>query len=183
MTAPESLISKAPVKVHHLIILSLRGKDGCALGGRLFSFYTCSMSRWQFYFFTIFGLVAGLADQLIKGVLIQSSLINNRLALGLPVPFPPIVLLIILAGCIIIFGALGLTAFREREWLPAAAWAWLTFGTLGNFLDRLLVGGVVDYIPFLNWTKFNLSDVLIVAGVGLLLFSWRRGTRRLSSRT
>ncbi len=142
------------------------------------------MSRWQFYFFTLFGLATAVADQLIKGVLIRAMdlpqdvpvmpLINSRLALGLPVPFSPLVLLTILVLCVIIFGALGLTAFREREWLAATAWLWLTLGTLGNFLDRLMVGGVVDYLPFFNWTKFNLSDVLIVGGAILLLLSWNR---------
>lgn len=131
------------------------------------------VSSFLFYFFTLLGLGTAIADQLIKGVLV-SPLINSRLALGLPVPFPPMVLLGILIVCIILFGTFGLTAFREREWVPALAGAWLTFGTLGNFLDRLLVGGVVDYLPFLNWTKFNLSDVLIVVGVAILVFANRR---------
>lgn len=142
------------------------------------------MSRWQFYFFSLFALAAAVADQLIKGALIHSlslpltvpvsPLINSRLALGLPVPFPSAVLLGILAICAVMFGALGLTAFREREFTAATAWLWLTLGTLGNFLDRLMVGGVVDYLPFFNWTKFNLSDALIVGGVVALIVVKRR---------
>ncbi len=151
------------------------------------------MSRWQFYFFASLGLATAVVDQLIKGVLIQSldlpqdvpvsPLINSRLALGLPVPFQPLVLLGVLIVCVVIFGALGLTAYRRGEWIPGIAWSWLTFGTLGNFLDRLQVDGVIDYLPFLNWTKFNLSDVLIVGGMGLLLVSWRGGACRGSHPT
>ena len=46
-------------------------------------------------------------------------------------------------------------------------------GALGNFLDRLLLGSVVDFLAFrlgnYQWPDFNLADSAIVAGSGLLL--------------
>ena len=43
-------------------------------------------------------------------------------------------------------------------------------GALGNFIDRLLYGYVVDYIHLYKFPVFNLSDVMISLGVvGLLL--------------
>lgn len=46
-------------------------------------------------------------------------------------------------------------------------------GALGNFLDRLLTGSVVDFLAFrlgnYHWPDFNLADSAIVAGAGLLL--------------
>ena len=46
-------------------------------------------------------------------------------------------------------------------------------GALGNFLDRLLMGSVVDFLAFrlgsYHWPDFNLADSAIVAGAGLLL--------------
>lgn len=46
-------------------------------------------------------------------------------------------------------------------------------GALGNFLDRLLMGSVVDFLAFqfgsYHWPDFNLADSAIVVGSGLLL--------------
>lgn len=50
-------------------------------------------------------------------------------------------------------------------------------GGLSNWLDRVRLGGVVDYITIGNFPSFNLADVLITSGVGLLLIKkikWNR---------
>lgn len=44
-------------------------------------------------------------------------------------------------------------------------------GTLGNLVDRLRVGQVIDFIDLNFWPAFNLADVAITAGV--LLTLWR----------
>ena len=56
-------------------------------------------------------------------------------------------------------------------------------GALGNIVDRIVHGAVADFFSFhafgYHWYVFNLADVAIVAGVGILLydsFSDRRGT-------
>ena len=47
-------------------------------------------------------------------------------------------------------------------------------GALGNALDRLIVGGVIDYISLhafgYYWYIFNIADAAIVAGVVGLLY-------------
>jgi signal peptidase II len=53
-------------------------------------------------------------------------------------------------------------------------------GALGNLVDRARLGHVVDFIdvgisPTLRWPTFNLADVSIVVGTGLLL--WHLLTR------
>ncbi len=42
-------------------------------------------------------------------------------------------------------------------------------GAWGNLLDRLRWGHVIDFIEPSFWATFNLGDVMIVGGVGLLL--------------
>ncbi len=46
-------------------------------------------------------------------------------------------------------------------------------GALGNFMDRLLLGSVIDFLAFrvgsYHWPDFNLADSAIVVGSGLLL--------------
>ena len=44
-------------------------------------------------------------------------------------------------------------------------------GAVGNYIDRLFRGYVVDYIDFKVWPIFNFADVCIV--IGCILFSIR----------
>jgi len=43
-------------------------------------------------------------------------------------------------------------------------------GALGNLLDRVRFGSVVDFIDFKIWPVFNLADTAIVLGVAILAF-------------
>lgn|GEM_PF-486146 len=63
--------------------------------------------------------------------------------------------------------------------LPAEAW-WLYLalgsilaGAAGNFVDRLRYGYVIDFIDmhlgFMHWPTYNIADIAIAVGVGLLL--------------
>lgn len=41
-------------------------------------------------------------------------------------------------------------------------------GALGNLVDRVRFGHVIDYLDFRFWPVFNIADIAIVTGVGLL---------------
>ena len=43
-------------------------------------------------------------------------------------------------------------------------------GALGNLLDRLLYGGVLDFIDFHFWPAFNVADSAVTIAVILLLY-------------
>lgn len=43
-------------------------------------------------------------------------------------------------------------------------------GAVGNIIDRILQGSVVDFIDFGFWPVFNLADMAIVIGVIITLF-------------
>ena len=47
-------------------------------------------------------------------------------------------------------------------------------GAVGNVIDRLRLGAVVDFLDFhyrgLHWPAFNLADSAICVGVGVMLF-------------
>ena len=72
------------------------------------------------------------------------------------------------ALAILVWGTRGGPA-RER-WLSAAL-GLILGGTIGNLYDRLVFGGVRDFLYFyyIEWPVFNFADCCLVVGAGLLL--------------
>ncbi len=62
-------------------------------------------------------------------------------------------------------------------WLPTGL---LLGGALGNIVDRLREGAVIDFIKLPHWPAFNVADSAITVGVIALLFVMERNdaTRR-----
>ena len=44
-------------------------------------------------------------------------------------------------------------------------------GIFGNLMDRIIYHSVIDYLSFLDFPIFNLADICICVGVGLLIIS------------
>jgi signal peptidase II len=61
---------------------------------------------------------------------------------------------------------------RERAWWMTVVFGMLLGGTLGNLLDRLRQGRVVDFIDVgigdVRWWSFNVADSSFVVGVIIL---------------
>ena len=74
--------------------------------------------------------------------------------------------------------ALAIWMARSHTFLATVALGLIIGGAIGNGIDRLAYGAVVDFALFhieiggntLNWYVFNLADVAIVAGVAALLY-------------
>jgi signal peptidase II len=50
------------------------------------------------------------------------------------------------------------------------ALAFLTGGVMGNLVDRLHTGYVIDFLDFRVWPVFNLADTFICIGAALLAY-------------
>ena len=92
-----------------------------------------------------------------------------------------VILLAIMAVAMV---ALAVWLLRAQSRLVAASLGLIIGGALGNAIDRLAYGAVVDFALFhvtlggktFNWYVFNLADVAIVAGVAGLLYDTAFGT-------
>ena len=65
----------------------------------------------------------------------------------------------------------ALHAARPLLWLPVGM---LLGGAIGNLVDRVREGAVIDFIDPTFWPAFNLADASIVLGVLILLYSMER---------
>lgn len=48
--------------------------------------------------------------------------------------------------------------------------ALLIGGAIGNLIDRVKTGYVIDFIDFRIWPVFNIADIAIVIGVGIIIY-------------
>lgn len=95
--------------------------------------------------------------------------------------------LLLLAVTLSITAGLTVWLWRAGDRLTGAGLGFIVGGALGNAWDRYAYGAVADFFHFfldterwgrISWYVFNLADVAIVAGVGLLLYqSLREGSR------
>jgi signal peptidase II len=63
---------------------------------------------------------------------------------------------------------------RRLLWLPTGM---LVGGAVGNLIDRVARGSVIDFIKLPHWPAFNIADTSITFGVIILVFVIERGSR------
>jgi len=88
--------------------------------------------------------------------------------------------LVILAAVVIVF--VLFLAWRSSSRLALAGFALIIGGALGNIIDRIAYGHVIDYFlfhtPVWSFAVFNLADAFITVGAGLVLIHEVFGTRQ-----
>jgi signal peptidase II len=61
-------------------------------------------------------------------------------------------------------------------------------GAIGNLVDRMRLGYVVDFIDAhwqskYHWPTFNVADIAITVGIGLMVLEWIVGPKRAPAKT
>jgi signal peptidase II len=83
-----------------------------------------------------------------------------------------------LAAAVAVALAVWLVRLKSGERVTAAGIALVMGGAVGNLIDRIDTGRVVDFIQVYyaqwSWPAFNLADSAITLGVGLLLLATLR---------
>ena len=76
-----------------------------------------------------------------------------------------------------------LRSLRDDQKLAAFALALIFSGALGNLIDRVRLGEVIDFLDVFwnhhHWSAFNVADSAICVGVGLLICEMFLEERRL----
>lgn len=77
---------------------------------------------------------------------------------------------------LIVLAVVGYLCWRlpEDQGLAALGYSLIMAGALGNLVDRVRFGEVVDFLDFYwgryHWPAFNLADSLICVGAGILVW-------------
>ena len=105
---------------------------------------------------------------IIKGVLYLSNIHNTGSAFGFFQGQRNALILIGIVICIVVLHLYMIT--EEKEVLARFSLILILGGSIGNLLNRIMLGYVIDYIDFRVLPVFNLADMAINAGVALLIF-------------
>jgi signal peptidase II len=120
------------------------------------------------------GLSADEPRALVGGVLDLRYVENTDVAFNILRWIPegarrPILLVM---GAIALVGLVVLLLRRPPKTSSARrALLLISAGALGNYLDRVVRGYVVDFVHLHHWPVFNVADVYLTMGGGILLLS------------
>ena len=111
----------------------------------------------------------------IPGYFYLTYIINEGMAFGIDLPFG--------IGTLFFSGvSLIITCFlvwilwceRKNNLLMRISLALILGGAIGNLIDRILFGEVVDFFDFMigdfHWYIFNIADSAVTVGIILMLF-------------
>lgn len=74
----------------------------------------------------------------------------------------------------------------KQDKLIAIAFALILSGAVGNLIDRLMFGYVIDFLDFYvgnkHWPAFNIADSAIFIGAGLMIIDALKGEKKQESK-
>lgn len=140
----------------------------------------------KYYAFFI-AIIVLFVDQILKSIISQNMLLNENITLlnnflsvtkiyntGAAFGIFENKTLYLAAFSVFIIVAISVyivRTYKSLNLLNTIAWGLVLGGTIGNFIDRLSLGYVLDFIrlDFVNFPIFNIADVCINSGAMLLI--------------
>ena len=114
-------------------------------------------------------LLLNQSQPIIKGIL-HFTLIHNRgAAFGILKNQINLFIFTSISAIILIYFNLKNTKNKELS-LYSASLSLILAGALGNLIDRLFLGYVVDFLDFRIWPVFNIADSAIT--IGAIFLGW-----------
>ena len=109
----------------------------------------------------------------IPGFFHLTYITNDGMAFGINFPFGIYIFSTIsIILTVILFWYLW--TIREENIILRSGVALILAGAIGNLIDRLFLGEVVDFLDFmigdLHWYVFNFADSFVTIGMGIILY-------------
>jgi signal peptidase II len=110
--------------------------------------------------------------EIIPGFLSLSYAENPGIAFSLPIPNMVMIFItpLLLASLVWIIAK----SFNLRQKTTRIALCLVLAGGIGNLLNRITLGAVIDFINFSFWPSFNLADTYLTIGVFLFIVFYGR---------
>ena len=65
--------------------------------------------------------------------------------------------------------------FKSQSVLKRAAYGFILGGAIGNWIDRVRLNCVIDFLDFRIWPAFNVADSCItIAVIWLIIYLWKK---------
>lgn len=144
------------------------------------------MKRLPVFFYIVSGLTIAF-DQLTKIIALNNltesipvlpnvfhfTLVFNRgVAFGLFREHPEILLILISLSILVLLYVAHLSSSIKVS--QQIIFGLIFGGAIGNWIDRLIHGAVIDFLDFRVWPVFNLADSAICVAVGIyVIMLWR----------
>jgi len=110
----------------------------------------------------------GESIAVVPPVFYLTYILNPGAAFGI---LPNQKVLFIITGLLLVMGVLAVyRKLSSGKTVLRSGLGLVLGGALGNLMDRLRYGGVVDFLDFRVWPVFNLADTAIFIGACLLVW-------------
>jgi signal peptidase II len=129
-------------------------------------------------FFAQFYLPLSTSIQVFPGIFNLTLVFNRGIAFGLFRDQGPLLILIISVSLAVL-----LYLSRKIQELPVLSrlgFAMILGGAIGNWIDRIRLGHVIDFLDFRIWPVFNIADSAISIGVALYLIHLLKTSKQSS---
>ena len=115
----------------------------------------------------------GQSFPVIKGIFHITYVLNPGAAFGMLEHQRWFFIVVALAA--VLLGVAFYKKLQQESFLMRSGAGLLLGGAVGNLADRIQSGLVVDFLDFRIWPVFNIADIAICAGAGILIFDiWQR---------
>lgn len=119
----------------------------------------------------------------IPGALSLVYVENRNAAFGIGAALPESARIWILLGLQSLLSVVLIVfMIRTRDFANRLGFGVVVAGAIGNIIDRVRLGYVVDFIYWhggFSWPNFNVADMLVCTGVGILIvFGGRQGNSK-----
>ncbi len=126
----------------------------------------------------------GQSQPIIKNIFHLTLVYNKGIAFGLFLG--TVVISVFISVMVIILLIVSVIKIKGPELILKIAFSLILGGAAGNLVDRIRFGYVIDFLDFRVWPVFNVADIAITIGAGLLivyLFKMRNFKSRATSKS